>query len=582
MIEKIVYILGKRRAIKFVLFAFLMVLGALIDTALTYAILPLTSLITSVDNYATNSYYILLEKYLTVSNFSEAIAIYAIIIAASYIFRNVYMLIVNGLRYRFLAESKAYVSTNLFSTIANKPYSYFTATNTSAIQRICINDVSRLFGVIDSCLNVIINFITLVLIAAVLLAENTLLTVSATVILGLLTVLVNRPIAKKTSELSKVYSEHYTSMLQWTQQFVGSLKTVLTTEKQPFFVERFSYHNKRFTQNEGRFSFISLVTGYVLNAVVMGLGFFYVAVLAIQGENITLYIPTLALFAMAAMKLMPSISSFATHLNNIRYNEQGLYSIYEQMKNNEKDAQQIYSNIMIESNDESQTLTEGIKIDDISFHFEDTQNDLFKHMSLEIPGNKSVAFIGTTGSGKTTLADIILGLHKPYAGTITADGHDIFCEHEWWASQIGYIPQTIYLCEDSIRANVAFGIPEQNINDNKVRECLKKAQILDFIDKLPEKEYTVTGENGIKLSGGQRQRIGIARALYNNPPFLVFDEATSALDVDTEKAIMDTVNSLAGEKTMLIIAHRLTTIQKCDIVYKIENGKCEKVEEVYE
>ena len=252
------------------------------------------------------------------------------------------------------------------------------------------------------------------------------------------------------------------------------------------------------------------------------------------------------------------------------------------MKNNERDTQQINLNIMIESNVERKILTEGIKVDDISFHFEDTQNDLFKHMSLEIPANKSVAFIGTTGSGKTTLADIILGLHKPYAGTITADGHDIFCEHEWWASQIGYIPQTIYLCEDSIRANVAFGIPEQNIDDNKVRECLKKAQILDFIDKLPEKEYTVTGENGIKLSGGQRQRIGIARALYNNPPFLVFDEATSALDVDTEKAIMDTVNSLAGEKTMLIIAHRLTTIQKCDIVYKIENGKCEKVEEVYE
>ena len=582
MIQKINYILGRKRTIKFFLFSFLMIFGALLDTALTYSVLPFVSLITSTNNYKTNSYYIVLEKYLQINGFSEAIAVYAIIIAAAYVFRNAYMLIVNGLRYRFLAESKTYVSTKLFSAIANKSYAYFTATNTSAIQRICINDVSRLFGVLDSCLSVIINFVTLILIAGVLMAENVILTISAIVIMVVLTVLVNRPIVRKTSELSKVYSAHYTSMLQWTQQFVGSLKAVLTARKQQFFVDSFAYHNKIFTKNEGYFSFLSLVTGYILNAVVMGAAFTYVAFLALQEKNMVSYIPTLALFAMAAMKLMPSVSSFATHLNNIKYNEQGLFSIYDQMKENEKNTNWNISDTEIENSEEISKLVDGIKIEDISFRFEDASMDLFSHVSLNIPSNKSVAFIGTTGSGKTTLADIILGLHKPYKGKVIVDGHDIFANCEWWATRIGYIPQSIYLCEDSIRANVAFGIPEQNIDDNKVRECLKKAQILDFIDKLPEKEYTVTGENGIKLSGGQRQRIGIARALYNNPPFLVFDEATSALDIDTEKAIMDTVNSLAGEKTMLIIAHRLTTIQKCDIVYKIENGKCEKVEEVYE
>ena len=184
-----------------------------------------------------------------------------------------------------------------------------------------------------------------------------------------------------------------------------------------------------------------------------------------------------------------------------------------------------------------------------------------------------MAFVGVTGSGKTTLADIILGLHTPLSGKVLADGVDIAEHPEWWASLLGYIPQFVYLCDDTIRANVAFGEERENVDDEWVWKCLERAQLKEFVENLPEGLDTITGENGVRLSGGQRQRIGIARALYTNPQFLVMDEATSSLDGETEAAIVSAINRLSGDITILIIAHRLSTIENCDIVYRIENGK---------
>ena len=227
----------------------------------------------------------------------------------------------------------------------------------------------------------------------------------------------------------------------------------------------------------------------------------------------------------------------------------------------------------------TEPLTEGVKIEHLRFRFEDAQEDLYTDLSLTIPAGKSVAFIGVTGSGKTTLADVLLGLHAPLSGRVLADGHNIHEEPVWWADRVGYIPQMIYLCNDSIRKNVAFGFSEKDIDDARVWLCLEEAQLKEFVEGLPDGLDSLTGENGVRLSGGQRQRIGIARALYTDPQFLVMDEATSALDNETERAIIESVNRLAGKKTLLIIAHRLTTIEDCDLVFRIENGQARLVRE---
>ena len=214
-----------------------------------------------------------------------------------------------------------------------------------------------------------------------------------------------------------------------------------------------------------------------------------------------------------------------------------------------------------------------MSIKNICYHYPGCENNVIDYANFEIKKGQTIALIGESGAGKTTLADIILGLLVPQYGKIKVDGINIFKNMNAWHSNLGYIPQTIYLSDDTVRNNVAFGIYEDEIDDSKVVEALKKAQIYEFVEGLSDGLETYVGDRGVRLSGGQRQRIGIARALYHDPEILVLDEATSALDNDTEAAVMEAIESLHGEKTMIIIAHRLTTIQKADIIYEVANGK---------
>lgn len=574
MLKKIFKILGKKRGAIYVAITVLALIGAMIDTVLTYVVLPFVSMIVAPETLDGSKLELILKE-ADLTGQGEEICFLAIAIALAYIIRNVYMLGITFFRCKFIASCKSYVSTKLFEAISNRPYAFFTATNTSSIQKICINDVTRLFSVLDATLNIFTGFITSLLIVVVLFITEPMLTLISVAVVMLMTVFVNKPIARKASHLSRDYSYHYTKMLQWTQQFVGCTKAIIANKKQSYFRNKYAYHNVRFTKNEGKYSAIANLTGYIMNAVIMGLVFLYIAVLAGSGTNINEKIPVLALFAMAALKIMPCVANLTSLINNIKYNEEGVDIIYSQVDGLDREITEEYRTSLEKMRVED-ALKEGITLEGVTFRYEDSERTIFENLNLKIPANESVAFIGTTGSGKTTLADIILGLQKPLSGKVTVDGKDIDENRIWWADQIGYIPQSIYLCEESIRSNIAFGVPEEEIDDGKVAECMKKAQIYEFVQTLPQKENTITGENGVKLSGGQRQRIGIARALYHDPPFLVFDEATSALDGETEKAIIDTVNSFAGKKTMLIIAHRMSTIKKCSIVYRIENGHVDR------
>ena len=216
-------------------------------------------------------------------------------------------------------------------------------------------------------------------------------------------------------------------------------------------------------------------------------------------------------------------------------------------------------------------LEREIRVNDMTFTYPEMEEPVLSHVNVTIPKNSSVAFIGPSGAGKTTMVDLILGVLKPQEGQITLDGVDISTSYRGWHDKIGYIPQTIYMLDDTIRNNIAFG-KKEGINDEDVWAALRQAQLDEFVESLEEGLDTVIGEAGVRLSGGQRQRIGIARALYRKPEVLVLDEATSALDTETEAAVMQAIDSLQGKMTMLIIAHRLSTIKNCNIVYKVENG----------
>ena len=225
---------------------------------------------------------------------------------------------------------------------------------------------------------------------------------------------------------------------------------------------------------------------------------------------------------------------------------------------------------------EKLTIKEKIELKDIVYKYPNTEVLIFDHADMEIPIGKSVGIVGTSGAGKTTVVDILLGLLQLQSGEILADGVEVRDHYQSWLKNIGYIPQTIFMIDSTIRKNVAFGYADEDIDDEKVWRALKEAQLDEFVRGLPEGLDTGIGERGIRLSGGQRQRIGIARALFEDPEVLVLDEATSALDNETEAAIMDSINRLHGRKTLIIIAHRLQTIEKCDMVYRVENGKVDR------
>jgi ABC-type bacteriocin/lantibiotic exporter with double-glycine peptidase domain len=218
-------------------------------------------------------------------------------------------------------------------------------------------------------------------------------------------------------------------------------------------------------------------------------------------------------------------------------------------------------------------LRDKIELKNIVYAYPNTDKLIFDHADMQIPYGKSVGIMGASGAGKSTIVDILLGLLKVQEGTIECDGVNVFDNYPAWLSQIGYIPQSIYLVDEPIRNNIAFGIADEEIDDERIWQVLDEAQLKDFIKTLPEGLDTTIGDRGVRLSGGQRQRLGIARALYHNPEILVFDEATSALDNETEAAVMEAINSFHGKKTMVIIAHRLNTIEKCDIIYKVEEGR---------
>jgi ABC-type multidrug transport system fused ATPase/permease subunit len=280
------------------------------------------------------------------------------------------------------------------------------------------------------------------------------------------------------------------------------------------------------------------------------------------------YIPQLSVFAVAAMRLMPSVGRINEHVTNMLYALPSVDLIYHDFTEIEDYVEKQNREVR-----EDWTLQDSIRVQNVTYCYPDTEEPVIDGADLTIEKGKTVAFIGASGAGKTTMVDVILGLLVPQKGVVMADDINVHEKPKTFHSQVGYIPQVIYLSDDTIRNNIAFGMKETEIDEGAVQAAVEKAQLTEFIDSLPNGLDTIVGDRGVRLSGGQRQRIGIARALYHDPEILVLDEATSALDNDTEAAVMEAIEHLQGTKTMIIIAHRLTTIRNVDVIYEVGNGK---------
>ncbi len=316
----------------------------------------------------------------------------------------------------------------------------------------------------------------------------------------------------------------------------------------------------------------------LIETIFMASMLLFIMLYMLRGGNITVLIPQLSAFAVAGIRVMPGTNRINTYLSEIAYSQPCLDYLYENLTANMKmDVNGSVTGLARGGGAQTQEvrthLQDKIVLDHITYAYPNTEKNIFTDAHMEVKKGQSVGIMGPSGAGKSTVVDILLGLLRVQEGTITCDGANIFDNYADWLSKIGYIPQSIYLIDESIRDNIAFGIDGDKIDDRRIWEVLEEAQLKEFVEELPEGLDTTIGDRGVRISGGQRQRLGIARALYHNPEILVFDEATSALDNDTEKAVMDAINNFHGRKTMVIIAHRLNTIAKCDVIYKVDGEK---------
>jgi ABC-type multidrug transport system fused ATPase/permease subunit len=314
---------------------------------------------------------------------------------------------------------------------------------------------------------------------------------------------------------------------------------------------------------------ISILPKYAVEAVAMSGLLIAIVVKLMFGEaDMQYYIPQLSVFAVAAMRLMPSVGRINEHVTNMLYAFPSVDLIYHDFTEIEDYVEKQNREVR-----EEWTLQDRIKVQNVTYRYPDAEEPVINGADLIVEKGKTVAFIGASGAGKTTMVDVMLGLLTPQEGVVMADDINVHEKPKTFHSQVGYIPQVIYLSDDTIRNNIAFGVKEAEIDEQAVQAAVAKAQLTEFIDSLPNGLDTIVGDRGVRLSGGQRQRIGIARALYHDPEILVLDEATSALDNDTEAAVMEAIENLQGTKTMIIIAHRLTTIRNVDVIYEVGNGK---------
>ena len=491
---------------------------------------------------------------------------------AIYVIKNLYILLLTYMQNTFITKNRNRMISRVMAEFLNRPYEKYLGADIPTVFRITDSDIPQTFSLILAMLQLASEAVVSCLIFMVLLLNDPGMTLFIIAVFGLLTLFIVKVFKPRLNRIGARNQAIQSRIAKWRIQATYGLKDVKVLNREEFYVRNYYETGKVGAEVARNYAVLNNMPRLLIETVfiVSVLGFLVVYING--GGDITAMVTTISAFAIAAVRVLPSVNRINTYITEIAYTQPSLDFVYDNLQEGMKtDAmlaeRKAYSQV------EKLKLDHQIELSHISFHYPDSDKNIFEDAHMIVPKGKSVGIIGTSGAGKSTIVDILLGLLHAQTGTITCDGVDIFKNYESWLAQIGYIPQSIYLIDESIRDNIAFGIDADKIDEKRIWEVLEEAQLKEFVEELPEGLDTTIGDRGVRLSGGQRQRIGIARALYNDPEILVFDEATSALDNDTEAAVMEAVNSFHGRKTMIIIAHRLNTIEKCDMIYKVENMK---------
>lgn len=574
VVKELSYIFDKKNKVK-LLFLFILILGsAFLELVGVSAIMPLVNIIVDSTSIYNNQVYYAIYSYFGMNNEKQFVMLMTISLIFVYIIKNIYIVIMYYFQFGFTYNYQRSLAVRLTNCYMKQPYVFHLSKNVAELQRNVIDDVTMFFQAVLG----IIQFITEILVSLLLVAY--LLYIDKSITLAIMIFLLFFAIAYlklfKNKSVKWGEENRYTNVIRnkWIRQSFEGIKEIKIVNREQFFIDKVDKYYKAFANATKKQQLISNIPRPLFEAACVTAFLSANTIKIAKGVNLNYFLPVISAFAIAAFRLLPSFGRLTTAVNTIAFNYpavNALYNdLYEADKFNYKD-EHIESDVELSFNHE-------ISVNNLTFKYPSSEKTILDNVSLCIPKNKSVAIIGASGSGKTTLVDVILGILQPISGSVMTDGIDIYSNINKWHEYIGYIPQMIYLMDDTIRNNVLFGFTDDIDNEEKVWKALEEAQLKSFVEELEDGLDTVIGERGVRLSGGQRQRIGIARALYNDPKILVLDEATSALDNETENAVMEAIDGLHGRKTMIVIAHRLSTIKNCDIVYRVEDGKVIKNE----
>lgn len=573
--DKLVYILSENQKKSAIFLALVIVVRVFFELLGVTAVYPFLQALLTPDVAMENKYLKPFIQFFHIETSRGVLVLIGIVLILIYIFKNIYMIFSYYVQYNYSAKVQKELSIKILNSYMSRPYSFFLNINSSEILRACGGDVNGVFMILSCAFDIVAEGLSIVVIGIYIFETDIFMAVSVLLLMALVggvIILAYKPVMKRLGRKEMTAQAVKSKAIYQT---VTGVKELYVMQRKQLFLDEYSRAAddvRRVTRNK---DFLAASPERIIEGVCVSGLIGVVVIRLLMGVDVMNFVPQLGMFAMAAFKILPSVGKVSNRVTTVVYHNPMLDNVYNVIVGaNEYEKEQAQYQDMHggrENNEIDCQFHDNVSIQNITWKYAENKDNVLHDLQLDIKKGESIALIGSSGAGKTTLADIILGLLQPQSGSVYMDGRDVYAMPKQWAKIIGYVPQSVFLMDDTVRANVAFGL--MDVDDKRIWDALQDAQIKEFVESLPYGLDTIVGERGVKFSGGQRQRIAIARALYNNPQILVLDEATSALDNETENAVMEAVEALQGKMTLIIVAHRLTTIRNCDKIYEIKDGK---------
>lgn len=604
LIKKTLYMMNRSQKVLCFLVLIITAIGSLLECLGVSLIIPLVNVIQNPDSIFQSGYFKNISFVQTMTYY-QAVGFIGGCVILLYIIKNLFFISMSWVRSKFSCKIQREMAVKMLTSYLSRGYQFFLNKNWGELSRGVVGDTAAVYNVLNATLRLLSEAFTIVLICGFMFITDWIMAVSMVALALICLLLIYFIFRKKMYKAGEQHRKYNANANQALIQAIQGAKDVLLLRKQRHFINSYEKNqiqvqNAQCKQVVGGESPAYIIEGICVSGLML-----IVCSRVVMGDADPNFIAVLASFAVGAFRILPSLGKISTSLNMLTNALPSVDALYQQVIEAEDYAKEhpdavfetehqtrLFGLISKETSNSSvsephvkdqaeEKFHKELMVENISFRYREDLQNVLQNVCLTIKKGQAIAFIGTSGAGKSTLVDILLGLLVPQQGAIYMDGAKITDISEKWSETVGYVPQAVFLSATSIKENVAFGEEESEIDVERVREALERAELLDFVNNLPKGIETYVGDRGVQLSGGQRQRIAIARALYYRPEIMVLDEATSALDNDTEAAIMSAIDSLQGHVTLIIVAHRLSTVKNCDVIYEVRDGnifECEKEE----